>query len=345
MTDLLDSYSATTAVTDTINANKNVDKVNVLDYYVDDINQNSITNSSSHTKMNGSDSLIVSNSNKSQTHTSVVDTPGMVLLNINSPELNIEDSDVISYQHMKNNNENTPKYSNCIPIKIVTLGDSSVGKTSLLLTYIQNNGNEKNSTDENKIPKVLDEYRHYVEGPYNKQIEFSLWDVSADKKDENYRPFAYDEADIIFICYSIDNPSSLINAENIWVPEVKHFTTGIPIILVGLKRDLYFDDTLDLEDNLILSKEAEEVYKNLKLNGHIQVSSKTNYKVNELFSSTINMLINKKLAETQGASDFMKNIIPTKKKININHLIPIPKLRIKKRDQNVLYYKELMLQL
>ncbi len=44
------------------------------------------------------------------------------------------------------------------------------------------------------------------------------------------------------MCFSIDQPDSLENIPEKWVPEVKHFCPNVPIVLVGNKKDLRNDD-------------------------------------------------------------------------------------------------------
>ena len=44
------------------------------------------------------------------------------------------------------------------------------------------------------------------------------------------------------MCFSIDSPDSLENIPEKWTPEVKHFCPTVPIILVGNKKDLRYDE-------------------------------------------------------------------------------------------------------
>jgi len=52
---------------------------------------------------------------------------------------------------------------------------------------------------------------------------------------------------VILVCFSVDNPDSLENVQEKWISEVLHFCQGLPIILVGCKKDLR-DDPKTIEE-------------------------------------------------------------------------------------------------
>jgi Ras family protein A len=58
---------------------------------------------------------------------------------------------------------------------------------------------------------------------------------------DRLRPLSYPDSHVILICYAVDSPDSLDNVQEKWISEVLHFCAGLPIILVGLKRDLRTD--------------------------------------------------------------------------------------------------------
>ncbi|KAJ5981888.1 GTP-binding protein rhoA, partial [Penicillium canescens] len=54
-------------------------------------------------------------------------------------------------------------------------------------------------------------------------------------------------AHVVLISFALDDPYSLDRVEEKWIIEVAHFCPSIPVILVGLKKDLR-DDPLTVEE-------------------------------------------------------------------------------------------------
>jgi len=47
---------------------------------------------------------------------------------------------------------------------------------------------------------------------------------------------------VFLVCYSIANVNSFKNVSTKWIPEVVHHCPNTPIVLVGTKEDLRYDD-------------------------------------------------------------------------------------------------------
>ncbi|KAJ6445453.1 translation machinery-associated protein 20 [Purpureocillium lavendulum] len=98
------------------------------------------------------------------------------------------------------------------------------------------------ATDENdkQIPTVFENYVTdcRVDG---KSVQLALWDTAGQEDYERLRPLAYSKAHVILIGFSIDTPDSLDNVKHKWIEEATRLCAGVPIILVGLKKDLRED--------------------------------------------------------------------------------------------------------
>lgn len=95
-----------------------------------------------------------------------------------------------------------------------------------------------------------------------KRVELALWDTAGQEDYDRLRPLSYPDTNVVLMCFSIDQPDSLENiAEKVhsffffsgcrhiqqrtysqWNPEVMHFCTGVPKVLVGTKLDLRTDE-------------------------------------------------------------------------------------------------------
>lgn len=113
--------------------------------------------------------------------------------------------------------------------KLVIVGDGSTGKTCLLMVF------SRDKFPEVYIPTVFETYVADIEVD-NKQVELALWDTAGQEDYDRLRPLSYPDTDVILMCYSIDNPDSLVNIREKWTPEVKHFCPSVPIVLVGNKK-------------------------------------------------------------------------------------------------------------
>ena len=100
-------------------------------------------------------------------------------------------------------------------IKCVVVGDSAVGKTSLLATY------RRGSFFDEYITTIFDNYSTVIV-VNGKPVEVGLWDTAGQEEYDRLRPLSYPNAKVILICFSLDSQESLTNAGFRWYPEVRY---------------------------------------------------------------------------------------------------------------------------
>ncbi|CAK62897.1 unnamed protein product (macronuclear) [Paramecium tetraurelia] len=116
-------------------------------------------------------------------------------------------------------------------IKIVVVGDSSVGKTSILLTYTQ----DKFPID--YVPTVFENYSNVISVD-NTQVQLTLWDTAGQESYERLRLLSYQSANAFLIVFSVDNMDSFNNVWSKWKPELEMAgKKDLPKLIVGNKSD------------------------------------------------------------------------------------------------------------
>lgn len=140
-------------------------------------------------------------------------------------------------------------------VKCVVVGDGSVGKTCLLISYTSNTFSRE------YIPTVFDNYTTDVIVQGN-LVHLGLWDTAGQSDYDRLRPLSYRDTEVFLLCFSVVSPTSAENVKEKWLPEINHYAPATPSVLVGTKYDLRDDkgtlEALEAEGQKPLSPEDGE---------------------------------------------------------------------------------------
>ncbi|KAF8665779.1 hypothetical protein AX16_000226 [Volvariella volvacea WC 439] len=125
------------------------------------------------------------------------------------------------------------RYEQGIDSKIVIMGNSGVGKTSLLRRYTQNKFDPKNTTSTSGAFFVTKKV--YVNGY---KVRLQLWDTAGQERFRSMAPMYYRGANAALLLYDITNSSTFHDIRG-WLEELKrNCSPDLIIYIVGAKADL-----------------------------------------------------------------------------------------------------------
>ena len=161
--------------------------------------------------------------------------------------------------------------------KILMLGESQVGKTSLLLKY----------TDDifkiNMLPTFGLDVRYKYLQKDNNNIRLDLWDTAGQEKFRTMTQNYYKGSDGIILVYDISNESSFETLKN-WMDDIKENSKNkIEVIIIGNKLDL---------KRQVEKKRLEQFAEEYKV-PYFETSAKTGEGVEESFNKLIDNLSKK----------------------------------------------------
>ena len=136
--------------------------------------------------------------------------------------------------------------------KITLIGDSGVGKSSIIGRFITGFFNEEmNST------LGLNYSQKFYE-KNGKKISLNLWDTAGQEKFRSLGKNFYNDSFIIIIVYDICNKASFQSIKEVWYPDIQRFGEKVNIIaLVGNKKDKYEEEEVPEEEAKSYAKEIE----------------------------------------------------------------------------------------
>ncbi|KAL8575544.1 Ras-related protein Rab-21 [Nucella lapillus] len=157
------------------------------------------------------------------------------------------------------------KYS----FKVVLLGEGCVGKTSLVLRYVENKFNDKHLST---LQASFLNKRLNVGG---KRVNLSIWDTAGQERYHALGPIYYRDSNGAILVYDITDEDSFQKVKN-WVKELRRMLgQDVVLCIVGNKIDLE-------KDRHVTVQEAEAYAASVNAR-HYDSSAKLNRGVEELF--------------------------------------------------------------
>ena len=158
-----------------------------------------------------------------------------------------------------------------ISVKVVLLGESGVGKSCIILRYI--NG-IFSSTHSSTILSTFSSKK--IKFDENTLITLNIWDTAGQEKFRAITKINYQDAAVIILVFDLTNKISFNVIKDYWYPQVKeNAPENVILVLVAAKCDLEDRYEVDLNEAENYAKEIDAIFK--------KTSALDNIGINELF--------------------------------------------------------------
>lgn len=163
--------------------------------------------------------------------------------------------------------------------KVLIIGNSSVGKSNILLRYTDNIFNDS------FLPTIGVDFKIKNISVNNQRIKLNIWDTAGQERFKTITSTYYKGAHGIVLVYDITDRESFNNINN-WVTEVKkNAGNGVIMLLIGNKCDIE-------KDRAVTTKEGQDFASMLGIS-FLETSAKTDTNIKETFS-----VLSKQIHET-----------------------------------------------
>jgi small GTP-binding protein len=126
-----------------------------------------------------------------------------------------------------------------ISCKVILVGDSGVGKTSIINRYLK-------QYSENQKATIGASYANKLEKIDDFEINFDIWDTAGQERFRSVNTIFYKEAYVCIMVYDITKPESFESIKDYWYNTVSDNASGKIIYgIAGNKIDLYEEEKVD----------------------------------------------------------------------------------------------------
>jgi len=153
------------------------------------------------------------------------------------------------------NPDNEQNQRNDVVVKIGLVGDAQVGKTTLMVKYVEN------KFDEDYIQTLGVNFMEKSIVLRNTEITFSIWDLGGQREFLSMLPLVCNDAVAVFFMFDLSRKSTLLSIKE-WYRQARGLNRTAHAFLVGTKYDIF--TTLPPEEIEEIDKLARKYAKAMK---------------------------------------------------------------------------------
>lgn len=178
-------------------------------------------------------------------------------------------------------------------LKVVLLGEGCVGKTSIVLRYVEDKFNNKH------ISTLQASFLTKRITVGDKRVQLNIWDTAGQERFHALGPIYYRASNGAILVYDITDQDSFQKVKN-WVKELKKMLgTDIVITIVGNKTDLDKDRTVHIDEAQSYAQAVGATF--------FETSAKQNEGIEELFLELTTLMIQHSDLKEAKASSLKRN--------------------------------------
>ncbi|KAI7998452.1 Ras-related protein RABC2a [Camellia lanceoleosa] len=186
-----------------------------------------------------------------------------------------------------------------LSFKILLIGDSGVGKSSLLVSFISN-------SVEDLAPTIGVDFKIKQLTVGGKRLKLTIWDTAGQEKFRTLTSSYYRGAQGIVLVYDVTRRETFTNLSDVWAKEVDLYSTNQDCIkmLVGNKVDRESERVVSREEGISLAKEHGCLF--------LECSAKTRENVDQCFAELALKIMEVPSLLEEGSTAVKRNILKQK---------------------------------
>jgi small GTP-binding protein len=179
--------------------------------------------------------------------------------------------------------------------KMIIIGDSGVGKTNLILSFVGD------PFKDNYVATIGVDFKAKTINVDDKKVKLQIWDTAGQERYRTITETYYKGASAILLAYAVDDRGSFDNL-NKWMMQINEKAPpGVPKIILANKKDLETDRVVSKEEGRQLAEHYSTENCTILF---AEVSAKTGEGVNESINA-----ISKRVKEDFERENTIKPII------------------------------------
>ncbi|XP_031625973.1 ras-related protein Rab-35 [Contarinia nasturtii] len=172
--------------------------------------------------------------------------------------------------------------------KLLIIGDSGVGKSSLLLRFADN------TFSNSYITTIGVDFKIRTVDIEGKRVKLQIWDTAGQERFRTITSTYYRGTHGVIIVYDVTNGESFANVKR-WLQEIEHNCDVVNKVLVGNKND-------DPNQKVVITEDAQRFAKQMDIQ-LFETSAKDNLNVEEMFLAITKKVLYHKLQSVQNKQE------------------------------------------